>query len=153
MTDNSERGYTITRTFDAPQDLVWQCLTTPEHFAVWYGGHEGQMKDMVVDARVGGAWGGTMVLPNGYSMRWAGEFKEVDPTSHLVLAFTLPDETPAGQEHSYDLFTFDLVETGGKTELTLRQSGGNLTDEQYLEAREGTNGFLDVLEEHLRSLS
>jgi uncharacterized protein YndB with AHSA1/START domain len=153
MTDNSERGYTITRTFDAPQDLVWQCLTTPEHFAVWYGGHDGQMKDMVVDARVGGAWGGTMVLPNGFEMRWAGEFKEVDPTSHLVLAFTLPDETPAGQEPEYDLFTFDLVESDGKTELTLRQSGGHLTDEQYLEARAGTNGFLDVLEEHLATLS
>ncbi|MCU1601608.1 MAG: hypothetical protein JWO22_2317, partial [Frankiales bacterium] len=31
-------GYTIVRTFDAPQDLVWQCLTQAEHFAVWFGG-------------------------------------------------------------------------------------------------------------------
>jgi uncharacterized protein YndB with AHSA1/START domain len=152
MTD-ADRGYTIVRTFQAPQALVWQCLTTPEHFAVWYGGHDGQMKDMVVDARVGGAWGGTMVLPNGHSMRWLGEFKEVDPISHLVLAFTVPDEFPEGAELSYDLFHFDLVEKDGATELTLRQSGGHLTDEQYGEARAGTNGFLDVLEEHLATLS
>ena len=151
--DDAARGYTITRTFDAPQDLVWQCLTTPEHFAVWFGGHDGQMKDMVVEPRVGGGWGGTMVLPNGHQMRWGGEFREVDPTRHLVLAFTVLDEFPEGVEPDYDLFHFDLVETGGSTELTLRQSGGHLTDEQYGQAREGTNSFLDVLEEHLTTIS
>ncbi|MDX6218259.1 MAG: hypothetical protein QOG99_3843 [Frankiales bacterium] len=149
---NEERGYTIQRTFDAPQDLVWTCLTQPEHFAVWYGGHDGQMKDMVCDARVGGAWGGTMVLPNGVEMAWLGEFREVDPTSHLVLAFTVPDEFPEGTPFEYDLFHFDLAEADGKTELTLRQSGGHLTDEQYVGAEHGTGTFIDVLAEHLAAL-
>jgi uncharacterized protein YndB with AHSA1/START domain len=151
MTDN-ERGYTITRVFDAPRDLVWKCWTTPEDFAVWFGGHEGQMKDMVVDARVGGAWGGTMVLPDGFEMQWAGEFREVDPTSHLVLAFTLPGEQPPGQEPAYEVFHVDLVETGGKTQMTLRQTGGNLSDEQYVETEHGTGTFMDVLAEHLATL-
>ena len=39
-------GYTITRVVDAPRELVWQCWTRPEHFAVWFGGHDGVMTDM-----------------------------------------------------------------------------------------------------------
>ena len=39
----SSDGYTISRVFDAPRDLVWQCWTSPEHFAVWFGGHDGVM--------------------------------------------------------------------------------------------------------------
>ena len=55
-----DRGYTITRTFDAPRDLVWQAWTDPKQFAVWFGGPTTQMPDMAMDVREGGAWSGTM---------------------------------------------------------------------------------------------
>ncbi|MCU1602087.1 MAG: hypothetical protein JWO22_2796, partial [Frankiales bacterium] len=106
------------------------------------------------NAVVGGEWGGRMVLPNGASMRWAGEFREVDPTRHLVLAFRLPDEGPVdGSPEAFELFTWDLVETVGITQMTLTQSGGHLSEEQYGQAKAGTGSFLDVLEEHLGTLS
>ena len=45
-----------------------------------------------------------------------------------------------------------LTEQDGKTELVVRQSGGNLTPEQYEQAKAGTAGFLDVMSELLETL-
>jgi DNA-binding GntR family transcriptional regulator len=36
--------------------------------------------------------------------------------------------------------------------MTLRQTGGNLSDEQYVETEHGTGTFMDVLAEHLATL-
>jgi uncharacterized protein YndB with AHSA1/START domain len=147
MYDDS-RGYTITRVFDAPRDLVWKCWTQPDDFAVWFGGHQGRMEGMVVDAVEGGGWGGVMVLPDGHRMTWTGRFLEVDPPRRLVLAFSDQENLD-----EYDTFTVELNEVEGKTELVLRQSGGHLTDEQYLQAQHGTGTFLDVMAEHLATLT
>jgi uncharacterized protein YndB with AHSA1/START domain len=141
-------GYTITRVFDAPRDLVWQCWTRPEHFAVWFGGHDGVMTDMVVEPRVGGRWGGTMTVPGGHQISWNGRFLEVDAPHRLVLALT--DE--AELREPYETYTVTLTETDGKTELVVTQSGGNLTPEQYEGAKAGTAVFLDVMAELLETL-
>jgi uncharacterized protein YndB with AHSA1/START domain len=141
-------GYTITRVLDAPRELVWQCWTRPEHFAVWFGGHDGVMTDMVVDARPGGSWSGTMTVPGGHQIGWNGRFLEVDAPHRLVLAIT---DEPELRE-PYETYTVTLTEQDGKTELVVSQSGGNLTVEQYEQAKAGTAGFLDVMAELLESL-
>ncbi|HTL24552.1 MAG TPA: SRPBCC domain-containing protein [Mycobacteriales bacterium] len=141
-------GYTITRVVDAPRELVWQCWTRPEHFAVWFGGHDGVMTDMVVEPVVGGRWGGTMTVPGGHQIGWNGRFLEVDEPRRLVLAIT---DEPELRE-PFETYTVTLTETDGKTELVVTQSGGNLTVEQYEQAKAGTAGFLDVMGELLDSL-
>lgn len=141
-------GYTITRVFDAPRELVWKCWTTPEHFAVWFGGHDGVMTDMVVEARTGGRWGGTMTVPGGHQIQWSGQFLEVDEPHRLVLALTDEDEI----REPYETYTVTLTEAGDKTEMAVTQSGGNLSTEEYEHAREGTAGFLDVMAELLADL-
>jgi len=147
MSDIDDRGYTLTRLFDAPRELVWQCWTQAEHVAVWFGGHDGVMEDMVVDARPGGRWSGTMVHA-GNRMPWSGKFLEVDRPARLVLAVT--DQPELGEE--YEVYTATFSDLGGKTELILRQSGGHLTDEQYAQAQAGTATFLDVMAELLATL-
>ena len=149
MADHS-KGYTITRTFDAPRQLVWDALTQAEHFGVWFGTAELEMRDMQMDARVGGYWSGTMVLPDGSTMSWRGKFIEVDPIERLVHAFSDEDsfdlERPAEE---LELLTTTLTETpDGKTELVFRQSGGHLSDEP----REGSASFLDALADLLEEL-
>jgi uncharacterized protein YndB with AHSA1/START domain len=141
-------GYTITRVFDAPRDLVWQCWTEPEHFAVWFGGHDGVMSDMVVEPVTGGRWGGTMTVPGGHQIAWSGRFLEVDAPRRLVLALT---DEPELRE-PYETYTVTLTEQDGKTELVVSQGGGNLTPEQYEGAKAGTAVFLDVMAELLESL-
>lgn len=153
MADHS-KGYTLTRTFDAPRQLVWDAMTTAEHFAVWFGTADLEMKDMVMDAKVGGYWSGSMVLPDGNTMDWRGKFIELDPIERIVQAFSDDDafdlERPAEE---LELLTTTLTETAdGKTEVVFRQSGGHLSDEQYEATKEGSSGFLDSLEVLLQQL-
>lgn len=143
--DNAARGYTITRVFDAPRALVWKAFTEPDQFAQWFGGADSRLESVTMDVRPGGAWSATMVLADGNTIPWSGEYREVVEPERLVMAFT--DQDILGPD--YELFTVSLADLGDKTELVLRQSGGHLTDEQYGQAKEGTSSFLDRMAELL----
>jgi uncharacterized protein YndB with AHSA1/START domain len=138
----SERGYTIVRTFDAPRKAVWEAWTRPEQFAVWFGTDAAEMRDVDLDVRPGGAWRGTMVVPDREPMPWSGVYREVSEPELLVMDLT--DGT--GGEGEYETYTVVLAEVDGRTEMTLRQSGGHLSDEEYERAKAGTNSFMDTLE-------
>jgi len=45
-----------------------------------------------------------------------------------------------------ELYTLTLEGQGQKTQLTLTQSGGNLSDEEYKRAKAGTESFMDTME-------
>lgn len=137
----SEPGYTITRTFDAPRDAVWEAWTKPEHFAVWFGTETTPMEDVELDVRPDGAWRGVMIY-NGRRINWSGIYREVVEPERLVIDLT--DGT--GGEGVYERFTVALTEVGDdKTEMTLRQTG-HMTDAQYEHAKAGTSAFVDSLE-------
>ena len=142
---NAARGYTITRVFEAPRQLVWNAWTQPEQFAQWFGLEGSGMKDVEMDVRPGGTWRGTMLIPEGSDIHWLGLYLEVDEPERLVVAIT--DQEPLVEP--YETLTAVFSDAGDKTEMHLRQSGGNLSDEQYEEAKVGTNAFLDRMEEHL----
>ena len=139
---NAERGYTIVRLFDAPPDLIWEAWATPEHFAGWFGTNRFPMTDVELDVRPGGAWHGTMTLPDGSTKFWNGVYLEVDPPNRLVMSISDQEIIDGG----YELYTMTLVAKGDQTEMTLRQSGGHLSDEEYERARAGTDSFMDTLE-------
>lgn len=143
-TDDAERGYTITRTFDAPRQLVWNAWTDPEQFAQWFGGPAAVMESVTMDVRPQGAWRGTMVV-NDMRIPWSGRYREVVEPERLVFAFVDAEEIG----DVFELMTITFADLGDKTEMVLRQSGGHLTDEEYGRAKEGTAGFLDAMEELL----
>lgn len=139
-------GITITRTFDAPRALVYAAWTTPEQFAIWFGTDAVDIptESVTMDVRVGGSWTATMHLPDGPTIDWAGEYTEVDPPARL--AFTMTD---VPQRPGREPITVDLVETADGTRMTMTQSGGHLTEEQYEQTKIGWNGFFDDLAEVL----
>ena len=63
---------------------------------------------------------------DGGKIDWHGEYTEVDPPARLAL--TMSDV--AGSD-AFEPVTVDLVEVDGGTEMTLTQTGGHLTKEQY----------------------
>jgi uncharacterized protein YndB with AHSA1/START domain len=138
---NAESGYTITRVFNAPRQLVWDAITRPEQFAVWFGTDKTQVEVQEMDVRPGGAWRVKMVFGD-HEMPWSGEYREVVEPERLVLAFINSGQFTGDV---FELYTFTLTDLGGKTEFVLRQTGGHLTDEQYEQARVGTAGFLDSM--------
>jgi uncharacterized protein YndB with AHSA1/START domain len=140
------RGYTLTRTYDAPRALVWRAITESDLFARWFGA------ELTVDVhrwdlRVGGEWRATMHY-EGNELPWAGRFMEIDEPARLVVAFI---DQPA-IEDVFELMIYTLIDHGGQTELVLRQSGGHLTDEQYEQASGGTASFLEEMAKVLVSL-
>jgi uncharacterized protein YndB with AHSA1/START domain len=134
-------GATITRTFAAPPQLVFDAWTNPKHFAKWFGGTSVEVPDDTVsmDVRPGGSWKATMIIGNGVpDIHWLGEYVEVDPPSKLVL--TLSDRPEARE-----LVTVVLTEVEGGTQMLFRQTGGNLSVEEYARTAEGWNTFFDAM--------
>jgi len=139
-------GLTITRTFAAPRELVYAAWTRPEHFAVWFGTEAVRvpLDTVAMDVRVGGAWTAVMHLPDGNTIDWHGHYTEVDPPGRLAL--TISDDPTSD---AYEPVTVVLSEVDGGTEMTLTQTGGNLTPEQYAQAAIGYNGFFDAMQKLL----
>ncbi len=141
MTANA-RGISITRIFDAPREVVFKAWTTPAFFADWFGGQEAEipLESCSIDARVGGLWKATMVLPDGTHIDWDGEFIEVVFPERLVL--TMRDRP--GPE--VEPLTVEFREVDGKTEMKFHQFGGNMDATGYEQAGAGWMTFFDTME-------
>lgn len=84
---------TITRTFNAPADLVFDCFVNPERLAKWWGPLACENVIYTLDARPGGEISLQMAGP-GYRHTMGGEFVEIDRPRRLVFrskAFEAPD--------------------------------------------------------------
>lgn len=140
--------FTITRTLAAPRELVFDAITKPEHFAVWFGtaAVEVPQDTLEMDVRVGGALRAVMVLPDGNRIHWAGEFLEVDPPRHLAL--TLSDNPG---EYAGLPVLFDLEEVEHGTRLTISQDRADFSQEQVDATIAGYNAFLDDMAELLEA--
>ncbi|MDQ2698978.1 MAG: SRPBCC domain-containing protein [Actinomycetota bacterium] len=141
--------FTVTRTLRAPRELVFETLTKPEHFAVWFGtaAVEVPQDSLTMDVRPGGAFRAVMLLPDGNRIDWTGEYKAVEPPSHL--AMTLSDQP--GDDAGLPVL-FDLEEQGGDTVLTIRQDRSDFSDEQVAATIAGYNAFVDDIERVLERL-
>jgi uncharacterized protein YndB with AHSA1/START domain len=137
------QGATITRTFAATPEAVFDAWVTPASFAAWFGGSGVQvpMDSVSMDARPGGTWKATMVIGNGVpDINWYGEFVEVERPSKLVL--TLADRP--GDARETVTVTFAAVDAG--TEMVFCQTGGNLSAEEYERVAAGWQGFFDAMQ-------
>lgn len=135
--------FTITRELAAPRELVFEALTRPEHFAVWFGtaAVEVPQDSLTMDVRPGGAFRAVMVLPDGKRIDWAGEYIEVDPPAHLAMTLTDNPDEYAGLP-----VLFDLEDIDGATRLTISQDRADFGDEQVAATIAGYNAFIDDIE-------
>jgi uncharacterized protein YndB with AHSA1/START domain len=144
----SESGITITRTFAAPRELVFDAWTDPGQFAAWWGGKSVDVPadSVTMDVRPGGAWKATMVLPDGNTINWVGDYVEVSRPGKLV--FTLTDDASSPDRET---LTVILTQVDGGTEMLVNQAGGFLPDDAYEAAIEGYNAFFDVMQDIVES--
>jgi uncharacterized protein YndB with AHSA1/START domain len=76
----------IERIYDAPRDLVFRCMTTPEHLTHFWGppGVSTPVDKITIDLRPGGVFSTTMVDDaSGEEYPNAGFYVEVDPPAKL----------------------------------------------------------------------
>ena len=141
--------FTITRTLRAPRELVFEAITRPEHFAVWFGTAEVEVPQdtLTMDVRPGGAFRAVMHLPDGNRIDWAGSYVTVEPPARL--AMTLTDQP--GDDLGLPVL-FDLEEVDGGTQLTIRQDRADFSDEQVEATIAGYNAFIDDIERVVEKL-
>jgi uncharacterized protein YndB with AHSA1/START domain len=137
----------ITRTYDAPRALVFECMVTPSHLTHFWGpkGVTTPIDKITVDLQPGGVFDTVMVNDaDGAEYPSHGVFVEIDEPSKLV--WSEPD-VEGGMTTSV---TF--VDLGdGRTEVTIHQTN---VPEMYRspEAQAGFNSSLDRFAEYVTSL-
>jgi uncharacterized protein YndB with AHSA1/START domain len=149
----------ITRTFDAPRELVWKAWTEPERFMRWWGPAEFTSPSCRMDLRVGGSYLFCMRAPDGKDYWSTGVFREITPPERLVFTDSFADEqgnaVPAshygmgGDWPEEILIAVTFEDQGGKTRMTMRQTGIPAGEMSEL-TQAGWQGSFDKLAESLK---
>ena len=113
LTTSGDRAIVITRTFDAPRDVVFKLMTDPTLIPKWWGprGYTTIVDQMEV--KPGGVWRYIHRLPNGEETAFHGVYQEVAPPARLAYTFVwegMPDQEV--------LETVTFEEADGKTYVT-----------------------------------
>jgi uncharacterized protein YndB with AHSA1/START domain len=157
-----ERPFVISRTFNAPRDLVWKAWTEREHMQ-WWGPKGVTIHHAKLDLRPGGTFHYGMKTPEGREMwgKWA--IREIVKPERLVFVNSFSDADGGLTRHPMSphwplelLSTVTFVAQGDKTLLTIQWLPLNATeierktfDESHESMKNGWGGTLDRLAEHL----
>jgi uncharacterized protein YndB with AHSA1/START domain len=140
----ADREVQITRTFDAPRELVFRAWLDPEQIVAWMApaGLEVPPSSVQVDARVGGHIKYSMLDPSS-GQEYPVVFEIVELSEPTLLLF----ESPAQPELGFPERTTTRVVLEGDgegTTVTITQSGH--TDDTIEDAGAGWTSILDNLE-------
>lgn len=151
-TRTADREIVITRTFDAPRELVWKAWTEAGNLMRWWAPKGITTPYCKVDLRPGGKFHFCMRTPEGRDIWGIGVYREIAAPSLLVYTDSFADAqgNPVPPAHygmsashpAETLVTLTLEEHEGKTRLTLRHA-----IPVSVEEREGTEqGWSEMLE-------
>jgi uncharacterized protein YndB with AHSA1/START domain len=138
MTNHTELGeLTIVRIQAAPIDLVFDCMTTPEHLTHFWGptGTTTPLDGIVIDLRPGGTFSTRMVGEDGSEFTMTAVYVEVDRPTRLVW-------TEPGVEGGMTTSTTFRAIDEHTTEVTIHQTN---VPAMFLTA-EAQAGFLTSLD-------
>ena len=155
--------FVITRSFDAPRDLVWKAWTEPERLVEWWGPKGCTLRVVKVDLRPGGMFHYAMAYKPGHEMWGRFVYREIAAPERLVYVSSFSDaeggltRAPFKENFPLELLsTLTLTETGGKTALTLRALPINPTADEratfagmFGSMQQGFTGTFDQLDGYL----
>jgi len=115
LVTSGDRSIIITRTFDAPRQLVWDAYTKPELLKRWLSGMPGwTLAVCEMDLRVGGKYRWEWHGPAGEKMGMGGVHREVVAPERLVNTQLFDEDWTGGEA----VGTLVLTEENGRTTLT-----------------------------------
>ena len=136
----------LTRVFDAPRDLVFRCMITPEHLTHFWGpaGMSAPLEHIRIDARPGGVFETVMVNDADGSTY---------PTRAVYVEVTEPERLVWTETHSGMTMAATFVDLGdARTEVRIRQT--NVPEAMLRpDAQAGFRTSLDKFAAYLHSLS
>ncbi len=159
--------FTISRTFEAPRELVFKVFSQAEHLARWWGPAGLQWVKGEMDFRPGGQFHYCMRLPNGPEMWGKFLYREIEAPRRIVFINAFSNAAGELTRHpmapSWPLEVINelaLEAQDGRTVLTLsgRPHNATLIEQQTFSAgfesmRMGFGGTLDQLKAYLATLS
>ena len=113
----SDTEILITRVFDAPAELVFKALTTPELVRRWWGFETSEWLVCDIDLRVGGQWR-FVIRDGGMEVGFHGEYREI-AGPHRLVHTEIYEGAPEPYPNEAALNTTTLDEAGGVTTMTL----------------------------------
>jgi uncharacterized protein YndB with AHSA1/START domain len=138
----------ITRILDAPRSLVWKVWTDSAHVSRWWGPHGCTTTLDEADRRPGGRFRREMRIEGGAVVVVSGTFEEVVPEQRIVTIGIL--ERP-GSPPTTSRMTVTFEDHGGKTALTILQTGADIDAQYVANANIGWGQAFEKLEAHLAS--
>ncbi|WBB69493.1 SRPBCC family protein [Micromonospora sp. WMMD812] len=144
----SDHEITLTRTFDAPRDLVFAAHTQAEHLKRWWG--RGNPLDVEIDFREGGHYRFVEHAQDGEAYAFRGEFREVVVPERIVQTFEF-EGMPGHVAVETLVFTEEDGRTtvSGTTRFDTRQERDGMLDSGMTQ---GAAESYDALQRHLATL-
>lgn len=137
----------LTRSFDAPRELVWEAFTRAEHIARWWGPRKYAITVHEFDVRPGGKW--RVSHSDGTkTVTFFGEYREVVKPERLSRTFCFGD-FPAIEER------YEFHDDGKTTRLVCTQRYPNVMARDMMAkggAAEGGRESFERLDELLAAL-
>jgi uncharacterized protein YndB with AHSA1/START domain len=147
----SDREIVMTRTVDAPRELVFEAHSSCEHMRNWWGPRKYEVESCEIDFRPGGTWRITHKSTEGPEEHgFHGEYREIVRPERIVWTFEWE-----GMPGHVTVETLTLDEQDGKTTLTARSVYDTVEDRDGMlqsGAAEGAAETYDRLEEYLETL-
>lgn len=143
----------LTRTFNAPRELVFKAHTSCEHMSKWWGPHNTSFKSCSVDFVPGGAWRIVVTDSDGNDAPFKGEFREIQAPDHITWTF-IYDVAPYNESAAVERIEF--AEDDGVTTITVTSDYGSVEIRDAMAASgmaEGAAQTWDRLEEYVASLA
>jgi uncharacterized protein YndB with AHSA1/START domain len=153
----------ITRSFDAPRDLVFKVWSEVEHLKNWWGPKGFKIEVAKLDFRPGGFFHYNMQSPDGHEMWGKFVYREIESPEKIVYVncFSDPEGNIVRAPFSdtfpleiHNLLTF--TEIDGKTTITMRGGPINVPEEEltlfkgmFESMKQGFGGTFDQLAEYL----
>lgn len=163
--ETTSQDFVISRVFDAPRELVWQCFTDPERMKRWWGPKGVKILKSDMDLRVGGTYLYGMQTPDGKVMWGKFVYRAITPPERLEFINSFSDEAGGLTRHPLaptwplemlSLFTFEEA-PGKQTRFTVRWSPYNASDAEraafdagHASMTGGWSGTLEQLEAYLK---
>jgi uncharacterized protein YndB with AHSA1/START domain len=152
----ADRALVLTRTYDAPRELVYRALTEPDMLKQWFVPKPWTISRAEVDVRAGGASLIVMCDPDGNEYPNRGVYLEVVKNEKLVFtdAYVKAWE-PSDKPFMTASMTLESLDGGKKTKYTARAVHWSVTDMEAHEKmgfHEGWGTCADQLGELLKTM-
>jgi len=140
--------FVISRTFDAPRELVFKACSEPAHMQHWFAPKGFTSHVAKMDLRPGGMYHYCMRSPDGHEMWGKCIYREVVPPERLVFLQSFSNAKGEITAHPMSptwpremLSTMLFEEKNGKTTLTIKWIPYNASDAEIKTFEDGRKGM------------